>query len=144
MLHTKLRRFFAWLVVGLSLCVAFASSATAQGNPLPTDSLETLPLEYAIPSSTEIYLGILVLAFGLFIIVLQSISLKQAMASPETIMMSFIITSIIVSGLYLVSIGLSDQQIAPVFSLYGAIVGYLLGKEAGKRQSKEGDKSDEN
>lgn len=133
-----------WLAIGFSCSAACILSATAQVNPLPTNSLENLPQECAVPSNVEIYLGGLVLAFGLFFITLQAISLKQAKASPETIMMSFIIVSIIVSGLYLVSIGLSDQQIAPAFSLYGAIIGYLLGKEVGKRQLQEGDKNDGN
>jgi hypothetical protein len=58
-------------------------------------------------------------------------------------MMSFTITAIIIAGLYLISIGLSSQQIAPAFSLYGAIVGYLLGQEVGKRKGKEGEQKDD-
>lgn len=143
MLHIKLERFLIWWTIGFLLLIARISPSVAQENPLPTELIEELPLNEAIPSHTEIYLGIIVLVFGSLLIILQYISLKQAKASPETIMMSFIINSIIISSLYLVTLGLDDNQIAPAFSLYGAIIGYLLGKEVSRRQFKEGGTKDD-
>jgi len=133
----KLRYFMISLVSGIFLLATHVSLVKAQADI--ADSFQE-----AISTDTEIAKALVVLTFGLFVLILQAISLKQAKASAEIVMLSFVINVVIVSSLYALAVGYDDQQVAPVFSLYGAIIGYLLGKEVGKRQLKEGEKDDVN
>lgn len=133
----KLRYCMISLVSGFSLFVTHASLVKAQA-----DLAAGFP--EIISTDTEIVKAILVLTFGLLILILQAISLKQAKASADIVMLSFVVNVIVISTLYVLAIGYDNQQVAPVFSLYGAIIGYLLGKEVGKRQLKEGGKDDVN
>lgn len=80
-------------------------------------------------SNIEIYLSLGVLAFGLILIVFTGfVALKKNSGWDQEATRIFAISVIVTAGLFLITAGYSDQQIAPMFGLLGTIVGYLLGK----------------
>jgi hypothetical protein len=134
----SIRRLYYYVVYFLSvvsLLITCSWAAQAQDSAPPTpDGL--IPFK----SQLEVQIGIISLVFGLIVMLMQAVSLKQARASQETVMITFVVTLIVVSSLFIASIGWNDRQTAPIFSLYSGILGYLLGKREGKQQSKEEEK----
>ena len=47
---------------------------------------------------------------------------------PEDISRPIIVITVITGTLMLVTVGYSNEQIAPAFGLFGTIVGYMLGR----------------
>lgn len=128
----KPRYYIVFFVSEILLLIACSSVVSAQNDP-PTIPAST----FGIHLVREVQTGITALIFGSVVMLIQAISLKQAKASQETIMISFIITLIVVSSLFVVSLGWSNQQIAPIMSLYSGILGYLLGKRDSSNSSKQ-------
>lgn len=109
------------------------------------------PIEYAIPSeknlnianiaikprsNLEIYLSLGILAFGLVLIAFTGfVALKKNSGWNQEATRIFAVSIIVTAGLFLITAGYSDQQIAPMFGLLGTIVGYLLGKSPSGEQS---------
>ncbi len=80
-------------------------------------------------STTEIYLSLAVLLFGLIILGLQiGIMFKVGKGWGSNSIRITGITLVIVSGLFLITAGYTQDQIAPMIGLLGTIAGYLLGK----------------
>lgn len=73
------------------------------------------------------FLGVAVLLFGLISMVLMFI-LFMRRRSTELVLRAFGVPLIIVSAVFLVVAGYTEQQIAPVMGLLGTIAGYLLAK----------------
>ncbi len=73
-------------------------------------------------------LSMMVLAFGLIIILLESVLIFTKKISEENIVRFIVVTLIIISALFLITAGYSNDQIAPAMGLLGAVAGYLLGK----------------
>jgi CHASE2 domain-containing sensor protein len=83
------------------------------------------------PWSPELvqFLSLCVLGFTCIALVLGTILLWRSRASAAHVIRLFGILVIIgMSGLLLV-VGFSNAQLGPVIGLFGAIAGYLLGKE---------------
>ena len=78
----------------------------------------------------ENVLSIAVLIFGLITVFCEVFLATKKQGSIEEILKLIVITIIIVSGLFIITAGLSENQVAPAFGLYGAIAGYLLGKDS--------------
>jgi hypothetical protein len=78
----------------------------------------------------ENVLSIAVLIFGLITVFCEVFLATKNQGSIEEILKLIVITIIIVSGLFIITAGLSENQVAPAFGLYGAIAGYLLGKDS--------------
>jgi hypothetical protein len=77
----------------------------------------------------EVALGWGVLGFGFLIILLQvfvMLRLKKGWG-PQSIRIVGL-TLVLISGLFLIVAGYSQQQIAPMIGLLGTITGFLLGK----------------
>lgn len=70
-----------------------------------------------------------ILLFGLIIFILATYLIRQG-TPTDSVLKIFGAILIIVSAIFLVVAGYSDQQIAPVIGLLGTIAGYLLGKES--------------
>jgi hypothetical protein len=102
------------------------------GNPPLSPEASTLNSPILL-TDREVILSSSILIFGLIVLSLEIYLFKSTRASSQSILQTFIITLIVISGLFLVTIGLQSQQIAPAFSLYGAIIGYILGKEVDSR-----------
>jgi len=101
-------------------------------------SSENIPSELVIKprSMTEIYLSLGVLVFGLILVVFTVIlALRKNTGWDQESTRVFTISLIVTAGLFLITAGYSDQQIAPMFGLLGTIVGYLLGKSPPGEQS---------
>lgn len=100
------------------------------------DSINRPPLEPEFSSSPvvlpltrlEFILSISVLVFGLVILLLQVYLIKTRKISSEDIIKFVTITLIIISTLFLITAGYSNDQIAPAVGLLGTIAGYLLGR----------------
>jgi uncharacterized membrane protein YidH (DUF202 family) len=80
-------------------------------------------------TSVEQNLSIAVLGFGLVVLMIQFFTLRAVtQTNPELVIRAYAVTLIVVCTLFLVSAGLSTNQIAPAIGLFGTIAGYLLGR----------------
>jgi heme A synthase len=101
-------------------------------------SSENIPGELVIKSRsmTEMYLSLGVLVFGLILVIFTVIlALRKSTGWDQESTRIFTISLVVTAGLFLITAGYSDQQIAPMFGLLGTIVGYLLGKSPPSEQS---------
>jgi hypothetical protein len=80
---------------------------------------------------------IAILGCGLFALKLEYSLLSKMKAAPNDIMRIFIVTMVVTFGLAVTAIKSSQElkDLAPVFGLFGTIVGYLLGS-AGRSSHK--------
>jgi len=103
------------------LAVAASTMAAAQIPPEMPD--------HGGRSDWELYLSLGVLVFGLLILGGQmAIMLKVGKGwGPNSIRISGL-TLVVISGVFLITAGYSQEQIAPMIGLLGTIAGYLLGK----------------
>lgn len=76
---------------------------------------------------TVLTLSIAILIFGLFALFIVTYLLKTKPLSP-ILLPAFALPLIIISAIFLVVTGYSQEQIAPVIGLLGSIAGYLLGR----------------
>lgn len=72
-----------------------------------------------------------ILLFTLAIIGLSTVLLWRNKSSPQVILKTFGIITIIGVSSFLLVVGYSNDQLTPIIGLFGAIAGYLLGKDAG-------------
>ncbi|MCK9570568.1 hypothetical protein M0R72_16590 [Candidatus Pacearchaeota archaeon] len=80
-----------------------------------------------------IYLSLGILAFGLILVIFTGIvALKKNAGWDQEATRVFAVSVIVPAGLFLIVMGYSDQQIAPMFGLLGTILGYLIGKPPSK------------
>ena len=93
--------------------------------PEPNETSEILSLPL---SRLEFQLSLFVLGFGILIILLEIFLIKTNRISPDEAVKFILVTIIIVSTLFLITAGYSNDQIAPAVGLLGTIAGYLLGK----------------
>lgn len=109
------------LLSAIFILMIIPSIAAAAGPP-------ELP-DFAGRSDTEIYLSLAVLGFGLVILALQiALMFKVGKGwGPNSIRICGL-TLVIISGIFLITAGYSQAQVAPVIGLLGTIAGYLLGK----------------
>lgn len=82
----------------------------------------------------ESSLSLAVLTFGVIILFLEFFLLVKfsSQVNAQNILIFFTVTLIVVGTLFLISAGISPQQISPALGLFGTIVGYLLGRESAK------------
>ena len=123
------------LLLTIAFCLVETTYVWGQSNPPPILPQDQIPAGFVELTDKEVILSYSVLIFGLIVLVLQVYLLRLIRANAQHILLTFTLTTIIIGGLYLVTIGLSSDQIAPAFSLYGAIIGYLLGRESGRNES---------
>ena len=76
-------------------------------------------------------LSVSILLFTLAIIGFATILLWRNKSSPQVILKIFGIITIIGISSFLLVIGYSNDQLTPIIGLFGAIAGYLLGKDTG-------------
>ncbi|MEL6668388.1 MAG: hypothetical protein AAFY36_01215 [Bacteroidota bacterium] len=107
-------------------------------NPPPTDVGQVPRPNYnadAIPtrSQTEYITSIAVLVFGLGIIIallwviVRRIEIKQTNDLVDALKLPVVVV-IVISGVFLVTAGYGNDQIAPIVGLMGTIAGYLMGR----------------
>ena len=72
-----------------------------------------------------------ILAFGLFLVLfIGVIALKKNLGWDRELTRIFTVSIVVTAGLFLITAGYTDQQIAPMFGLLGTMVGYILGKSS--------------
>jgi hypothetical protein len=79
---------------------------------------------------TSFYLSLSVLVFGLILCLAEIIVLfkKNDVCWDSSTFRVFGLTLIIISGIFLISAGYSEYQIASMMGLLGTVAGYLLAK----------------
>jgi hypothetical protein len=79
----------------------------------------------------EFWLACMIGLLGLAIVISTMVTLARIEnIRPEEITRPVIILSVITGTLMLVTVGYSNDQIAPAFGLFGTIIGYMLGRLA--------------
>ena len=80
-------------------------------------------------TDSEFYLSLGVLVFGIIVLSLQVALMFKVNKGwgPNTVRINGL-TLVIISGVFLITAGYSQEQIAPMIGLLGTIAGYLLGK----------------
>ena len=95
--------------------------------------------DYVSPKLTprEYVLAFALLAFGVCVLVMEFIqfSKQRDAVSAQDMLLVYSVTLIIVGTMFLIVVGVSSNQIAPAFGLYGTIVGYLLGRRSGRNDA---------
>jgi hypothetical protein len=82
----------------------------------------------------EMLLSLAVLGFGLIVFTLEVLVVLKSSRAWDTHSVRLLgLTLSIVAGVFLVTAGYSQQQIAPMVGLLGTIVGFLLGQTESRR-----------
>ena len=91
---------------------------------------------YYVLTPKEFWLSVALLSI-LFLVILVEVWLIKFRKISEELSIKLILVSIVLFGaLFLITSGYDDQQVAPVFALFGTICGYLLGKSNNEKNSK--------
>lgn len=77
------------------------------------------------------YLSTSILIFTVIGLVLATTLLWRGNAAPQFVLKVFGVLFIIGLSAFLLVVGYSNAQLTPIVGLFGAIAGYLLGKETG-------------
>lgn len=80
------------------------------------------------------FLGVSVLAFFVFTLVVAAVLLWRAQSSATEVTKLLGLLTIVGISSFLLVVGYTSEQLTPVMGLFGAIVGYILGKDAAKRE----------
>lgn len=115
-----------------NILISQVITSSAEDNIVPTEPPQNTINVPVILSNREITLSFAVLLFGVLVLSLEFIVIKNLgkNINAQDLLILFTVTLIIVGTLFLISSGVSSNQIAPALGLYGTIVGYLLGREA--------------
>lgn len=118
-----------------SLALALPQTLQAQDAPPPP----TIPRNpnvganitafFTAKTPYEFWLTCMIGILGLAIIGFLVFALRRLQnPRPEDISRPIIVITVIIGTLMLVTVGYSNDQIAPAFGLFGTIVGYMLGR----------------
>lgn len=77
-------------------------------------------------SNLIIHLGYITVGFACFVMIMSVLMYWQGMTANSILRISGL-TLVVTSAVFLVIVGYSQEQIAPVIGLLGAVAGYLLG-----------------
>jgi len=80
------------------------------------------------------FLAIGVLLFSFAALLLCTLLLWRSKAPPSQVLRIFGVISILGLSALLLVVGYSNEQLTPIVGLFGAIAGYLLGKDARSRE----------
>lgn len=81
------------------------------------------------PTETVTILSLSVLVFTFMALILSTILLWRQRSSAQHVLRIFGILSIVGVSAFLIIVGYSNEQLTPIIGLFGAIAGYLLGKD---------------
>lgn len=132
--HIISARFFfvAQLLLHGAPQAATAQEASPPATPLPNpDSGGNLARFFTTKTPYEFWLSCLIVVLGLAVIGALIFALKQVdKPRAEDFARPIIIVTVIIGTLLLVTVGYTNEQIAPAFGLFGTIVGYMLSRLA--------------
>jgi hypothetical protein len=103
--------------------------AAAQPASNSSQGAANIAAPISLLSNKEFWLTTFMLVFGLVIILIEYMLVRNRMNEKiEDFSKFFVLTLIIIGTLVLIGSGLSNDQIAPAVGLFGTIAGYLLGR----------------
>jgi 1,4-dihydroxy-2-naphthoate octaprenyltransferase len=79
-----------------------------------------------------INLAISIISFSVLIFLLVAVLMWRINADPSQVLRIFGILSILSFSTLLMVIGYSNEQLTPIIGLFGAVAGYLLGRDSSK------------
>ena len=100
-------------------------------NPIPERE------NFYVLTPKEFWLSVALLFILLFTLVVQIWLIKTKRINDELSIKLILVTIVLFGALFLITAGYDDQQIAPVFALFGTICGYLLGKSNNEKAKTE-------
>ena len=132
------RKYSAQLVLALGAWTCWISPSACEESIPPPPVLQNPPSSganlagfFSSRTPYEFWLTCLIGILGLAIIGALIFTLRKVTnARPEDIARPVIILTVITGTLILVTVGYSNEQIAPAFGLFGTIIGYMLGRFA--------------
>ena len=118
---------------------SFATRAWAQPQaPAPRPPPPTLPNPsrggnlldfFSVRTPLEFWLTCVIIAYGIAVLVILLWALRAIQdRKADDVTRSVIVVTVIFGALVLVTAGFTNEQTAPVFGLFGTIVGYILGR----------------
>ena len=95
------------------------------------DQTQASPAAWVQPWSPELvqFLVIGVLAFSSVALIMATVLLWRSSAPPVQILRIFGVITILCFSALLLVVGYDNEQLTPIVGLFGAIAGYLLGKD---------------
>lgn len=108
--------------------MAALNAAQAAVNTVATNAA-AIPLSQPWSPDLIRFLAIAVLAFTFGALLLGTLLLWRFKAQPSQVLRIFGVISIIGISALLLVVGFSNDQLTPIVGLFGAISGYLLGKD---------------
>lgn len=96
------------------------------------DKAQVSPTTWVQPWSQELvqFLSIGVLGFTCIALIMATVLLWRSDASPHQVLRVFGVISILGFSALLLVVGYNNEQLTPIVGLFGAIAGYLLGKDS--------------
>lgn len=128
----------------ISNAASAAASSAAASDPLARLNAAESALDKATSTAHAVasnplwtpelvrFLAIAILIFTFGALVLGAVLLWREKAQGNQILRVFGVISIIGISSLLLIVGFSNEQLTPIIGLFGAIAGYLLGKDAQK------------
>jgi hypothetical protein len=101
------------------------------------DNATVIASTSAQPWSRDLVLALTagILYFSVITFVLAAVLLWRSNAHPHHILRVFGIQSIVTFSALLMVVGYSNEQLTPIIGLFGAVAGYLLGKDPGRSEN---------
>ncbi len=95
------------------------------------DKAQPSPTTWVQPWSQDLvqFLSIGVLGFSCIVLVMATALLWRSRAPPHQVLRVFGVISILGFSALLLVVGYNNEQLTPIVGLFGAIAGYLLGKD---------------
>jgi hypothetical protein len=140
--HTIARALCCMLIVILWLGLHSdmqAASETPPPDPAVNPPLSSPPVrpvsgfDRAL-SDVEVLLSLAVLVFGLVLAVCQFLLMLKLSLEYDAAIRMLTLTLVITGTLFVITAGFAREQIAPAIGLFGTIIGYLLGRQAGSQK----------
>ena len=96
------------------------------------DNVQVSPQTWVQPLSPELvqFLAIGVLSFSCIVLIMATVLLWRSNAPPYQVLKIFGLITILGFSALLLVVGYSNEQLTPIVGLFGAIAGYLLGKDS--------------
>ena len=96
------------------------------------DKAQVSPSTWVQPWSPELvqFLTIGVLGFSCITLIMATVLLWRSGAPPHQVLRVFGVITILGFSALLLVVGYNNEQLTPIVGLFGAIAGYLLGKDS--------------